>query len=65
MNSRRRVNSTVGQHEILVETSRPIRITETVLKLGLCCGVAILVAIAVATVIGRAWSLADSGFAYD
>jgi hypothetical protein len=59
------LNSSVGQHEMFVEMSHPNRITETVLKLALWCGVAILVAIAVATVIGRAWSLAHSGFAYD
>ena len=45
--------------------SRQTRITETVLRIGLWGGVAILVVIGIAAAIGRAWSLANSGLAYD
>jgi uncharacterized membrane protein len=39
------------------------RITETVLRLALWCGVAILVAIGIAAAMGRAWSLENPGLA--
>lgn len=43
--------------------SKQRRITETVLRLALWCGVAILVAIGIASAMGRAWSLEHPGLA--